>query len=240
MAKTEAKSPRTVGTLSPSPYNPRKITDKQFSMLKKSMAEFGDLSGIVKNIKTGNLVGGHQRIKNLDPSWPIISAPHTDPTGTVALGHIETPSGRWQYREVDWPEKREMAANVAANKHGGYFDMPLLKNIIIEIDDGSFDMDVTGFSNEDLENMLVGEEEWNTAEKTADEVIEAISAKIRKIASDNPVKMNGSMAVVVNNGRGNAVLFLADPNTADIVKELKRLADAGEHSPLETLVRSLL
>jgi len=67
-----------------------------------------------------------------------------------------------------------------------------------------------------------------------------MTIKIRKIASENPRQMNGALAVIINNGRGNACLFLADPNTADIVKELKRLADAGEHSPLEALVRSLL
>ena len=67
-----------------------------------------------------------------------------------------------------------------------------------------------------------------------------MATKIKKITAENPKQINSALAVIVNNGRGNAVLFLADPNTADIVKELKRLADAGEHSPLETLVRSLL
>jgi hypothetical protein len=148
------KPDKTVGTLTPAPYNPRTITDKQLGMLKKSMAEFGDLSGIVKNVKTGNLIGGHQRIKNLDPSWPIVSAPHTDKTGTVALGYIETPSGRWQYREVDWPEKKEASANIAANKQGGEFDLPLLKEIILTLDDGSMDMELIGFNSHELELMM--------------------------------------------------------------------------------------
>jgi hypothetical protein len=52
--------------------------------------------------------------------------------------------------------------------------------------------------------------------------------------------MNGALAVIVNNGRGNAVLFLADPCTKDIIKELHRYAETGEHSPLEILVRALL
>jgi hypothetical protein len=229
-----------VNNLTPSPYNPRKITDRQLDVLGKSMREYGDLSGVVKNIRTGNLVGGHQRLKHFDPSWSITKQAQVDSTGTVALGEIETPFGLWSYREVDWPEEREIAANIAANKHGGYFDIPLLKDLLVTLDDGAMDMDLTGFGQEDLENMLVGEEEWNAADKTADEVIEALSAKIKKIASDNPRQMNSALAVIVNNGRGNACLFLADPNTADIVKELRRYADAGENSPLEALVRSLL
>lgn len=154
MAKTIKE---TVSNLNPAPYNPLKITDKQLAMLKKSMTEFGDLSGIVVNVRTGNLVGGHQRIKNLDPSWPIVKQHQTDKTGTVALGYIETPSGRWQYREVDWPEKKEAAANIAANQHGGEFDMPALKEIILTLDDGSMDMELIGFNSHELELMMTAE-----------------------------------------------------------------------------------
>ena len=45
-----------VKNLKPAPYNPRKISDKKLEMLGKSMTEFGDLSGIVRNVKTGNLI----------------------------------------------------------------------------------------------------------------------------------------------------------------------------------------
>lgn len=154
MVKINNKKEQKISDLKQAPYNPRKITEKQLSMLKKSMVEFGDLSGIVKNIKTGNLIGGHQRIKNLDSSWPIISHSHTDKTGTVALGYIETPTGRWSYREVDWPEKKEAAANIAANQHGGEFDMPKLKDIIITLDDGLMDMELIGFNSHELEVMM--------------------------------------------------------------------------------------
>jgi hypothetical protein len=230
----------TVSGLIPAKYNPRKITNKQLDMLGKSMREFGDLSGIIKNVKTGNLIGGHQRVKHFDASWLITKHPASDEQGTVASGEIKTPFGAWAYREVDWPEKKEIAANIAANKHGGYFDLPQLKDLLLEIDDGSLDMDLTGFDEQELINLLIAEEEVQIANKTAEEAIEALSTKIRKIAKDNPRQMNSALAVIVNNGRGNAVLFLTDPNTADIVKELHRYADSGEHSPLETLVKSLL
>ena len=148
------ESKESIGGLVASPYNPRIITEKQLSMLKKSMAEFGDLSGIVVNVKTGHIIGGHQRVKNLDPSWPIIKAPPADKVGTVALGHIETPWGRWQYREVDWPEKKEAMANVSANKQGGEFDLTKLREIIITLDDGSLDMELTGFNTHEIELMM--------------------------------------------------------------------------------------
>ena len=154
MAKNIKKEGLTVGDLVPASYNPRKITDKQLGMLKKSMAEFGDLSGVVVNVRTGRIIGGHQRTKNLDKSWPIVKQQHKDKTGTVSLGYIETPAGRWQYREVDWSEKKEAAANVSANKQGGEFDLPLLKEIILNLDDGAFDMELTGFNSHELELMM--------------------------------------------------------------------------------------
>ena len=163
--KIKKENVQKIADLIPSPYNPRKITDKQLSMLKKSMTEFGDLSGIIRNVQTGNLIGGHQRIKNLDPSWPIISQPHTDKTGTIALGYIDTPEGRWQYREVDWPEKKEAAANVAANQHGGEFDMPKLREIIIELDDGSLDTELFGFNSHEIELMMTAVHEFNPDEE---------------------------------------------------------------------------
>ncbi len=66
-----AKDKMQVKDLKAFPRNPRKITDKKLDMLGKAMREFGDLSGVIYNTRTGHLVGGHQRIKHLDPSWEI-------------------------------------------------------------------------------------------------------------------------------------------------------------------------
>ena len=143
-----------VGDLKSSPYNPRKITAKQLEMLGKAMKEFGDLSGVVVNIKTGHVVGGHQRLKHLDPAWKIIKETCKDSVGTAAIGHIVTPFGAWTYREVDWPERREKAANIAANRHGGEFDIPGLKDLLLELNDGEFDMVLTGFSEDELEKLI--------------------------------------------------------------------------------------
>jgi hypothetical protein len=140
--------------LNPAAFNPRKISDEKLEMLGKAMQEFGDLSGIVVNLKTGNLIGGHQRVKHFNPSWPIKKHKQTDSTGTVALGEIETPFGLWSYREVDWPEKKELAANIAANQHGGEFDEQKLKDQLIEINDGSIDMALTGFDTVEISDLL--------------------------------------------------------------------------------------
>lgn len=150
-----------VKDLKPAGYNPRKISKEKLAALKKSLEEFGDLSGIVFNIRTQTLIGGHQRAKNLDPSWPIVKEPQTDQTGTVAAGYIETPSGRLTYREVDWPEAKEKQANIAANKHGGEFDEILLKDLLEEmkLEYPLLDIELIGFDEKELQAMLTGEKE---------------------------------------------------------------------------------
>ncbi|MBS3927748.1 MAG: DNA modification methylase [Sphingomonadales bacterium] len=153
------EAPETVQAIraKAAPYNPRTITPAQEKMLAAAMTEFGDLGGLVVNVKTGRVVGGHQRLKQLDPSWPVVKKSYTDKTGTVALGYVETPRGRWAYREVDWPEAKEKAANIAANKHGGAFDIPKLKDILVEIQAAEIPLELTGFDADDLAEMLAEE-----------------------------------------------------------------------------------
>ena len=49
--------------LSPAKYNPRTITSDALRRLTKSLSELGNLQPITWNAKTGNIVGGHQRLK---------------------------------------------------------------------------------------------------------------------------------------------------------------------------------
>lgn len=144
-----------VNDLKPAAYNPRKITDAQLARLKKSLEEFGDLSGTVFNVRTQTLIGGHQRGKVFDPDSKIIKKPHTDKTGTVAYGYIETPSGRMTYREVDWPEDKEKKANIAANKHGGEFDDDALKALLEDLKlEDPLDIDLIGFDTKELDIIM--------------------------------------------------------------------------------------
>lgn len=48
------------------PYNPRKITDKAMKKLRENIDRVGLIDPPVWNATTGNLVGGHQRLRILD------------------------------------------------------------------------------------------------------------------------------------------------------------------------------
>jgi len=74
--------------------------------------------------------------------------------GTVAVGYVETPFGRFAYREVDWDLKKEKAANLAANKISGDWDnqklAPLLEELVVTPE--LFDM--TGFNMKEA-NVII-------------------------------------------------------------------------------------
>lgn len=210
-----------VKDLKPAGYNPRKISKEKLAALKKSLEEFGDLSGIVYNSRTRTLIGGHQRIKNLDPSWKIVTRPQTDPTGTTAAGYIETPYGRLTYREVDWPEIKEKQANIAANQHGGEFDDELLAEILKEIktEDPLLDFSLIGFDDEEIHKLFmdnikeIDAPELKDGDRAPfqqmtftlhDEQAEELNAAIKKAKNEG-----GSTSAVNENSNGNALYFIA-------------------------------
>lgn len=119
-----------IKNLKPSKVNPRKITEKMFNLLGETIKEYGDLSGIVLNVRTGELVGGNQRTQFFKRNEAEIHAtPVKDSkVGTVAIGYVIFNGEKYNYREVDWDDKKAQLANVIANKAGGFWDQDLLAN----------------------------------------------------------------------------------------------------------------
>jgi ParB-like chromosome segregation protein Spo0J len=100
--------------------------------LTKSLAELGNLQPITWNAKTGNIVGGHQRLKCYQ-----------------ALGKEEV-----EVWAVWLDDQKERAANIALNKLSGEFDIPLLKDIFEGLDTGEIDLDITGFGELEIAEMM--------------------------------------------------------------------------------------
>lgn len=123
-----------VSDLKPASYNPRNISDRKLKTLGTCMSEFGDLSGIVFNRRTQRLVSGHKRLETIPGDALVYKQSFTDDTGTVAVGFIELGDGdRLLYREVDWPEDREKAANITANREFGEYDEQKLRSVLDSI-----------------------------------------------------------------------------------------------------------
>jgi hypothetical protein len=149
----------TVAKLRPAKYNPRTITDSRLNKLSQSLDTFGDLSGVVFNIRTGNLVSGHQRMKTVGKSpSKIVQKEHKDDKGTVSVGHIDvkTKNGHIKipFRAVDWDIRKEKAANVAANAHGGAFDKEKLTLVLADLENvKEFDLDIVGLDPLTLKSL---------------------------------------------------------------------------------------
>jgi ParB-like chromosome segregation protein Spo0J len=121
--------------LNPAAYNPRKDLqpgDPEYEKLKRSMQEFGYVEPIVWNKRTENIVGGHQRYKVL-----------------LDMGMSEV-----DCVVVDLDETKEKALNIALNKIQGDWDMPKLKDLLQELDTGEFDLELTGFDMDEIEDLM--------------------------------------------------------------------------------------
>jgi DNA modification methylase len=118
--------------------NPRQITTKQMTMLAHDLAELGDLSGIVHDLNTDELIGGNQRSKifRLDECEIQLSEQYDAPDeqGTVALGYVIWQGKKYTYRQVRWDTKTAEKANIVANKAGGTWDFDILADNF-ELDD---------------------------------------------------------------------------------------------------------
>jgi hypothetical protein len=168
--------PTRIDSLQPADYNPRKMSAKDAAALRKTIDELGDLSGIIKNIATGNLVGGHQRIavmKKIGNAEIIISwraSEQPGPAGTTAHGYVIHPvtTERFSYREVNWPadatdvngkpySSKERVANIAANNISGDWDREKLAHVDYELSllENSDDLlAMTNQSDKELEKLM--------------------------------------------------------------------------------------
>lgn len=116
-------------------YNPRKDLkpgDREYEKLKRSIAEFGYVEPVIWNRQTGNVVGGHQRLKVL-----------------VDLGQREI-----DCVVVDLDLQREKALNIALNKIQGDWDEGKLASLMAEFDASAFDVSLTGFDAEEVDALL--------------------------------------------------------------------------------------
>jgi hypothetical protein len=171
--------------------NPRSISKHDFENLKQSIDRFGDLSGVVFNVTTQQLVGGHQRVKAFEAlqatKQVVITKRYDTPTprGTVAVGYVTMNGELYSYREVQWDADFEKAANIAANRIQGEFDKDLLAEMTYEISqlENSADLlNMTGMAADEIDKLLssVGAIDEPTVGDDDVPVCESCGQKIRR------------------------------------------------------------
>jgi hypothetical protein len=102
----------SIDILKGDPANPRSIEERALVGLGVSLEDFGDLSGIVFNDETGELVTGYQRLMSLRSA----SATHWSRTDESSgfIAHPKTKE-RFGIRIVRWTPEKQRIANLVAN-----------------------------------------------------------------------------------------------------------------------------
>lgn len=152
-----------VAKLNPAKYNPRKDLkpgDPEYEKLKKSIETFGYVEPVIWNKRTGNIVGGHQRLKIL----------------------LEQGAAEVDCVVVDMDETQEKALNVALNKVSGDWDLPKLADLINELDEAMFNIDLTGFDAAEIEDLFskVHDKDVQDDDFDADKALEEIENPISR------------------------------------------------------------
>lgn len=123
-----------VSVLKPAEYNPRKKLkpgDKEYEKIKGSIEEFGFADPLVVNADL-TIIGGHQRL-----------------SVAIDLGYTEVPCA-----VVDIDKTREKALNIALNKITGSWDEQLLADLLTDLKELDFNVDVTGFEAVEMEQLF--------------------------------------------------------------------------------------
>ncbi|SDO86097.1 ParB N-terminal domain-containing protein [Selenomonas ruminantium] len=136
---------KSLSELNAATYNPRVTLEpgmEEFEKLKTSIEHFGDVEPIVWNERTGNVVGGHQRLQVLK----FLGRE----TATVSV--------------VDLGEKEEKLLNLALNKAKGEWDNAKLEKMLRDMD--TENLYFTGFGPDEIAVMLasndgIDDEDWD-------------------------------------------------------------------------------
>lgn len=115
-------------------YNPRKELkpeDEEYKKLEKSINEFGHVLPIVVNSDM-TVIGGHQNLTVLENK-----------------GYKEV-----ECNVLNLNKTQEKALNLALNKISGEWDYNKLEDILAELKEADIDMDTTGFSFDEVDDIL--------------------------------------------------------------------------------------
>ena len=173
-------------------YNPRKDLmpeDAEYQKIKKSLIEFGYVDPIIVN-NDMTVIGGHQRLKVLKE-----------------LGYTEV-----ECNIVDLDKNKEKALNIALNTITGDWDNSKFEELLAELKESDVDLDATGFSFDEVDDILKDITGSKEDDFDLDEALEEIY---------EPITKPGDIYIL-----GNHRLMCGDSTQKDDIMRLMNKQDA--------------
>ena len=189
---------RRLDELQAAEYNPRKALtpdDPEYQKIKRSILEFGYVDPIIINAD-GTIIGGHQRCTVLKD-----------------LGYEEA-----DVVVVDLDKNQEKALNVALNKITGEWDLPKLKEVLLDLDLNDYDFTLSGFDAKEVEDLTLALEKDTEAEDDDFDVDEALAETAEPITHRGDIWQLGRHRLMCGDSTdGSDVRTLMGTAEADLV-----------------------
>lgn len=140
--------------LKPAEYNPRIMQPEEQEKLKQGLTTFGLVDPIIIDLTDNNtVIGGHQRLeilKQLNPDDELL---------LIKLGDIGLVIKETDLKIKDKNDQK--ALNLALNKIHGDWDYKKRDELLLELNDVNYNLDLTGFDEDEIElSVLTNELEF--------------------------------------------------------------------------------
>jgi len=148
-----------VKDLKPHPRNPRvhpEVGSLAWQVMTTSLS-YDMFDPIVVNLRNGYIVSGHFRTKVI--------------VEEKLYTHVKC-------IVKDYDEPTHIARMIAANKQAGEFIQGQLKDLLVEIDTGAMEMDLTGFDEQELVDILVPDYDPDAPDPLGDPGIEGDDTRL--------------------------------------------------------------
>jgi ParB-like chromosome segregation protein Spo0J len=158
-AQTQTLKVEYVGMKQLKPYkgNPRKIQAKGIEKLQRSIEAYGFVNPILAQRGTNMIIAGHQRLKAAEDAG-------LDKVPVIFL---------------DFDDTTARAYNIADNRlnEESEWDFTPLADMLQELDNGSFDLELTGFDLDEIEKLM----NWTPEDVEFKEYDESCADDVKKV-----------------------------------------------------------
>ncbi|WP_323736257.1 ParB N-terminal domain-containing protein [Methanosphaera sp. ISO3-F5] len=153
-----------INQIKPAPYNPRIMKPSESLKLKNNLQTFGLVDPIIIDLTDNNtVIGGHQRLealKEIDDNMNLKLLR----LGDIGLIFRET--------ELKIKDKNDQKAlNLSLNKIQGEWDWEKVDDILLELEEDNYQIELTGFDDIDLTELDITFDNIDPEETTENKTI---------------------------------------------------------------------